>query len=64
MICYRDMTFCPYWEECVNAADCERALTNEVWREAFEAGVGVAQFTEKPECFEDDPFFCEFINDR
>lgn len=30
MMCYLDMTFCPFWEDCAKASDCRRPLTPEV----------------------------------
>ena len=56
VICYRDMTFCPYYEGCKNAHDCNRALTPEV-REAARKWWGsdeapIAVFTDKPNCWE------------
>lgn len=30
MMCYLDMTFCPFWSECKHGDDCYRALTEEV----------------------------------
>lgn len=55
MICYRDMTFCNFADKCADAADCPRALTQEV-REAAEKWWGkpnppIAVFGEKLECF-------------
>lgn len=56
MICYRDRTFCPFWRECANGADCDRALTDEVRAGAMAAwggrGLPIAQWLVEPECFE------------
>lgn len=52
MICWKDMTFCSFWRECANAADCRRALTDDVVLDAQRHGLPVATFVEKPECFE------------
>lgn len=30
MICYRDMTYCPYYTDCAHGDSCHRALTQEV----------------------------------
>jgi len=51
MICYRDMTFCPFWVQCTEALKCHRALTKKVAVAATKLGLPIAQFTEKPECF-------------
>lgn len=61
MICYRDMTFCPFHEECGIGDACMRALTDEViadaqkWWSWFNGsqtdGVPICQYAEKPNCF-------------
>lgn len=34
MVCYKDMTFCPHHESCEDGEDCERALTDQVKKDA------------------------------
>ena len=55
-MCYRDMTFCPYNDDCHSGKDCPRALTDEVWKQAEmwwgSKDAPIAIFTEKPWCFE------------
>ena len=57
MLCYRDMTFCPFHSECADAEPCNRKLTPEVvegatkWAEKGGHPVLIAQYTENPECF-------------
>ena len=29
MICYKDKTWCPFWNDCKNGLTCDRALTTE-----------------------------------
>jgi len=57
MICYRDMTFCSFWEECSQEAHqqkgCGRALTPEVEQRAEEMKLPISQFMEKPDCFKE-----------
>ena len=56
MICYRDMTFCPFYKECGDV--CNRALTPEVekgaelWWKSFKSDdpAPICQFAEKPDC--------------
>ena len=52
MICYRDMTFCSYYKDCVDAEDCSRPLTPEVLEQAekWMKNPPIAMFSEKPEC--------------
>jgi len=56
MICYKDMTFCPYWKDCNKGNKCHRALTDKVIQDANKwwkgDGAPVCQYAEKPECFE------------
>lgn len=56
MICYRDMTFCPFWQDCTQGAKCPRAATTFVFSEARRLRIGVCQFMERPDCWTyDDP---------
>lgn len=56
MICYRDMTFCPF-DKCEKFGECERALTEKVkkgakaWMPLVE-DPPVCLFAHEPECFE------------
>jgi len=50
MLCYRDMTFCPFWEDCKEGEGCFRALTSDVKASAIKFGLGTSQFLEPPEC--------------
>jgi hypothetical protein len=50
MICYKDMTFCPFHERCSEGATCRRALTPGVTDGAKRAGVGIASFSVEPDC--------------
>ena len=55
-MCYRDMTFCPFWEKCKDGHECKRALTDEVkagakrWMPSIK-DPPISIFTDKPECF-------------
>ena len=51
MLCYRDMTFCPFLE-CAKK-DCQRRLTDKVKRNAERGDWPIAQLSEKPDCFEE-----------
>ena len=52
MICYLDKTFCPFYEDCNKASQCDRPLTEAVILDAFAYGLPTAQYTTKPECHE------------
>lgn len=52
MLCYKDMTFCGFFDECEDGKDCHRALTEEIQTDAAQFILQVCQFTDKPECFE------------
>jgi len=49
MICYKDMTYCPFYKEC--AVICDRALTPEIREEAAVFGLAICMFTAEPDCF-------------
>lgn len=49
MICFRDMTFCPYWEKCASGHKCFRALTDNVKEEAMRVNLPISVFKEEPE---------------
>lgn len=51
MICYKDMTFCPYFRECIDGDECFRALHDDIIQECTRLGLSISQFIEKPECF-------------
>ena len=57
MICYRDMTFCTFHEDCARAAECHRPLTDDVKAKAEKwwggEGAPIAMFAQKPECHRD-----------
>ncbi len=48
---YRDMTFCNQ-TSCALFKHCRRALTNEVRQAAEEANAPIAQYVDKPDCYE------------
>lgn len=56
MICFRDRTFCRFYEDCEVAVQgmCDRPLTTEVELDAIEWWGGddapIAEFSEKPQC--------------
>ena len=50
MMSYRDMTFCPYWKECIDGTECPRALTDEVANEATDINLYISIFSQSPEC--------------
>jgi hypothetical protein len=51
MICYLDMTFCRFHEDCNEGDTCERAATNEVWNDAELMRLPLSVYAEKPQCF-------------
>jgi len=57
MICYRDKTFCSFWETCEDGVTCHRALTKEVLIGAETEEYNICQFSLEPECWigKDEP---------
>lgn len=57
MICYKDMTFCPFWKKCKEGLACKRALTSLVKADAKTwwggEGAPICQYAEKPGCFKE-----------
>ena len=51
MLCYKDMCFCPFFDECEHGRDCYRAMTMDVIEKADECGLGIDRFLFKPDCF-------------
>ena len=55
MLCYRDMTFCPYYKNCKNGKVCDRALNVDVIENAKKwwenDDVPICQYSKKPDCF-------------
>lgn len=59
MVCFRDMTFCEYWQDCAKASACARPLTPEVraaarkWWGSLNSitdGAPISVFVERPDC--------------
>jgi len=57
MICYQDMTFCGFFNDCVHKDVCGRALTEEIRREAAawwgSVDAPICTFVDKPGCYEE-----------
>ena len=53
MLCYKDMTFCSYYESCRNGVICDRTLTEEVVEAARKTGLNISAFMSKPFCFKE-----------
>lgn len=53
MICYKDKTFCSFYDECQDRANCFRALTDIIKENAQKIGMPISQFVDKPDCFLD-----------
>ena len=51
MICYRDMTFCPFWRECRDGFDCHRALLPRDEARAEEKGLAISAYADRPDCW-------------
>ena len=54
MMCYMDMTFCPF-KECADFSKCDRALTDEVHAKAkaWMPDPPICQYMEKPDCIKE-----------
>ncbi len=50
---FQDKTFCPYYTDCENGIDCERALHYGVYEAANKAGQPVSAYAARPLCFVD-----------
>lgn len=56
MICYKDKTFCPFWENCKDSSTCCLALTPEVIEAAEswgDSGIPIATYSSEPKCFKE-----------
>lgn len=51
MVCYKDITFCRFWEECKIGKECYRALKPNVKKRAEEIKLPICEFAEYPKCF-------------
>lgn len=58
MICYKDKTFCSFYETCAKQNDCSRPLTAQVKDDAVKwwggEGAPIAVFADKPQCHSDN----------
>jgi hypothetical protein len=79
MICYKDKTFCSYFQDCAHRKECKDKLTHGVKSAAERTGLLISQWSEKPGCWEridqnekastsidalsDDPEFTKLANE-
>lgn len=52
MLCYKDMTFCSFYDRCKEGKNCFRALTPKVISKSKEIHLPISQFVCAPKCFE------------
>ena len=50
MLCYKDMTFCPFLD--CKVESCHRRLTEKIKKDAENFGLPVARFIDRPDCYE------------
>lgn len=53
MMCYKDRTFCEFYENCKYADECGYKLTPEVILKAEQLGLYISRYVEKPSCYEE-----------
>jgi len=53
MICYKDRTFCQYYN-CAKVQTCDRVLSKRIKQDAIDFGLPVCVYSAKPECFVQD----------
>ena len=53
MLCFRDKTFCGYWNDCEHGESCGSALTPGVVADAERSGLPISQFGGHPTCFDE-----------
>jgi len=53
MMCYKDMTFCSFYQDCIYKLSCKRRLTPEVKKDAQDFGLPIMAYLDKPDCFEE-----------
>lgn len=49
---YKDMTFCPFYNQCISGKECPRALTPEVKDGAENGDMVICSFLTVPHCME------------
>ncbi len=50
-LCYKDMTFCPFYRSCADGDHCYRALTETIKAEAEICGLPISQYMDRPPCY-------------
>ena len=53
MTTYKDMTFCGFYKECEKGLFCDRRLSPTVKLKAHQLGLPIAEYKDKPKCFEE-----------
>jgi hypothetical protein len=51
MMCYKDMTFCPFYDKCRDGKSCDRALTDKVVADSVRYDMPISRFVNQPDCF-------------
>ena len=55
MLCYKDSTFCTFYQECKNGSKCSRVLTDKVKEDAKRwwgnEDYPICIYSDKPDCF-------------
>ena len=53
MECYRDRTYCKFWEKCKKGLKCDRSATDKVYSDAKAFGAPLCLFIDPPECYKE-----------
>jgi len=51
MMCYKDMTFCTFYDECEAGEECKHGLTETIKLDAQRAGLLISAYVDRPDCF-------------
>ena len=53
MMCYKDKTFCPFYEDCGKGKNCKDAMTEKIINDAETFGLPISRWLDPPKCYKE-----------
>lgn len=53
-MCYKDRSWCSYYQTCTNAPGCDRAMTEKDFELARDLNLPISWMIDKPSCYKEE----------
>ncbi|MDB4302042.1 hypothetical protein N9924_00595 [bacterium] len=63
MMCYKDRTFCPFYDKCATGMSCERAMTPRVMEAAERINLPISRYMDRPRCYESEKLSTQVLDE-